>query len=164
VIDVEEWSALRRVVASAFRSSLHVSIASVGAGGAPVVTPIGSFFLDEPGRAHYLELYATGLGRRLEADPRVSVLAVDSGRLLWLRALAGGRFARRPAIRLTCTAVAGAPPATADQIARFSRRVGLVWRLPGSRLLWGGDARIRELRVERIEGVNLGRLSRGRAR
>ena len=159
MIDPVEWRALRRLFGSAFGSSLHVSVSTVDAGGAPVVTPIGSFFLAEPGRAFYFELYARRLGERLDADPRVSVLAVDSGKLLWLRALFTGRFARRPAVRLVGRAEPGSREATETERARFVRRVGPAWRLRGSQRLWGGLVRVREIRIDRVERIGLGPMS-----
>lgn len=159
MIDPAEWRALRRLLASSFASCLHVSVSSMDPGGAPVVTPIGSFFLAEPGRAFYFELYARRLGERLDADPRVSVLAVDSGKLLWLRALFTGRFSRRPAVRLVGRAEPGSREATEAERARFVRRVGPAWRLRGSQRLWGGLVRVREIRIDRVERIGLGPMS-----
>lgn len=158
MIDASRWEAVSRLVNSAFQTSLHVSVSSIGADGAPVVTPIGSLFLLEPGRACYLELTATGLGRRLDADPRVSILVVDSGRLLWVRALLTRRFVRLPAVRLVGRAETGTRPATEVDWARFAHRVGALWHLPGGRKLWRRRGSVREVRIEGIEAVGLGAL------
>ena len=160
MIDPALWDDVRRLTRSAFATSLHFSLSTIGADGSPAVTPIGSLCLLEPGRACYLEFHATGLGHRLDADPRVSILAVDSSRLRWLRALLSGRFARRPAVRLVGRADGPARPATEQDLARFTRQVALVRALPGGRKLWQRNARVRELRIERIDEVGVGPLTR----
>jgi len=160
VIESAQWEEIRRVLSSAAGSSFHVSVASVAGDGAPVVTPIGSLFLHEVGRASYIELHATGLARRLDADPRLSILAVNSRPWTWLHALlTGRRFDRPPAVRLVGRAVSPSRPAGGADRARFARRVGLLALLPGARRLWRGAARVREVRVERIEPVGLGPLT-----
>lgn len=159
MIDPARWEAVRHVLRSANATSLHVALSTVGDDGAPAVTAIGTLFLGAPGEAYYLDYRAAGLGHRLDADPRVSILAVDAGRLRWLRALLTGRFARPAAVRLVGRAVGASRPATDEERARFARRVGLAWRLPAARKLWGRTVRVRELRIERIEEVRLGALS-----
>lgn len=153
-----EWTQLRRLLASAFSSSLHTAVASVGPDGAPYVTPIGSLLLGDPGHAFYFEIFASGLGRRLGRDQRLSVLVVDSGRLLWLRALVGGRFPRPPAVRLVGRAGERRPPSESE-LRRWRRRVGLLARLPGGRTLWSRLDAVRELRIERVDPIRLGALT-----
>lgn len=162
-MDADRWQELKRLFSRTFASSLHFAIASADADGAPMVTPVGTVFLDGPGRAYYFELYATGLGQRLARDPRVSILAVDSGKGLWLRSLLGGRFLRAPAVRLVGTAAAESRPSTAEERARLVRRLRFVRHLPGGRILWpdveseaGLRVRVRDVSVERIDWVRFG--------
>lgn len=164
-LDPHAWDALKRTMSRAFISSLHFAIASVDVDGAPLVTPVGTVFLDEPGRAHYFELYATGLGQRLSRDPRVSVLAVDSGRVLWLESLVRGRFVRVPAIRLVGVASRETRPSTEAERSRLGRRLGFARRSPGGRVLWpdleseaARTVAVRELVVERIDVVRFGAM------
>jgi hypothetical protein len=161
VIDTGEWDELRGLFRATFSSSLHFSLASVGGGGEPLVTPIGSVLLAEPGHALFFELYAHGLGARLAADPRVSLLAVDSGRLLWLGALWRGRFPRRPAVRLVGRAAPECRPSTEAERERWRRRVAPVWALRGSRTLWSDLARVRDLWIDRVDRVRIGPLTAG---
>jgi hypothetical protein len=160
MIDTEQWAQLQRVFRAAFATSLHFSIASLDATGAPCVTPIGSVLLAEPGHAFFFEVLAQGLARRLGADQRVSVLAVDSGRWLWLRALWRGSFARTPAVRLIGRAAPEARRASPAEISRWRRRLGPVWQLEGSRILWSNLTEVRDLWIERIEPIRLGVLTR----
>ncbi len=166
MIDETTWSTLRRLFSAAFVSSLHVSLASIDRDGSPMVTPLGSLLLGEPGHAFYFELYASGLGRRLAANPQVSLLAVDSGRPLWLRALVSGHFGRIPAVRLHGEAAPAARASTEDERARLRRRFGLLRKLPGGRLLWPGvdgpqshTIPVRDIRIGRVEALRLGPLT-----
>lgn len=162
-MDADRWVALKGLFSRTFASSLHFAISSVGADGAPMVTPVATVFLEGPGRAYYFELYATGLGQRLSRDPRVSILAVDSGKGLWLRSLLGGRFLRAPAVRLVGTAAAESRPSTERERARLVRRLGFARHLPGGRLLWpdveseaGLRVRVRDVTIERIDWIRFG--------
>ena len=162
MIDEGEWNQLRGLFAATLTNSFHFSIASIGPQGMPWVTPVGSVLLHEPGHASYFELFAHGLGRRLEAEPRMSMLAVDSGRLRWMKALLRGRFERPPAVRLRGVAETATRPATDIEIARMLKRVRGVRHLKGGKVLWGKmDVPVRHLRIERIEHIRLGSLTKG---
>ena len=154
MIDPHTWADARRVATRAFSSSLHFAVASLDASGAPVLTPVGSVMLAEPGHVVFFELFAHGLGRRLDADPRVSLLGVDSGRWFWLRSLWQGRYARPPALRLWGTASACRSCTSAEE-QRFLRRVGPLLRTRGGQRLWGRPGPVRDVWVEGIDGVAL---------
>lgn len=157
MIDDDTWRNLRRLFASTFASSLHFSVASLGANGEPSVTPVGSILLGEPGRACYFEFYTQALGERFAADPRVSILAVDSGKRLWLEAFFRGRFRRIPAVRLRGRASATTRTPTANEHQRMQRRVRGVRYLPGGRLLWPSfDHPVRDIRIDAVEPIYLG--------
>jgi uncharacterized protein len=99
-------------------SSLHCAVASLDPDGSPHVTPIGSVLLGEPGRAVYFDAYNVALARNLDRDPHCAMLAVDSRKASWLRALLRGRFDKAPGVRLIGT-VAPARPATSAELERF---------------------------------------------
>ena len=140
--DPDVWQQVRATLRSATSSSLHCAIASIGADGHPHVTPIGSVMLTEPGRGVYLDVINVQLSRNLDRDPRVTVLAVDSRRSAWIRALVRGRFERPPGVRLI--GIAGATrPLRDDERERFERRVRQAVRTRGGRQLWGDPARFR---------------------
>lgn len=153
------WRAIRRVFAAAFSSSFHFAIATVGEGGEPWVTPIGSVVLTEPGRGFYFEEFPTRLPRNLRRDPRVAILGVNSGRLFWLRALFRGRFPAPPAVRLVGRVVGEPREATAEELALWHRRVRPLRRLRGYELLWGRLARVRDLEIEAAEPVAIGAMT-----
>ncbi len=160
MIDAAQWSQLRPIFSSAFASTLHFCVASVDAAGAPLVTPIGSLLLAEPGHAVFFEVYAHGLAKRLLVDPRVSVLAVDAGKWRWLRALARGSFAQPPAVRLVGRAAPHARESTEAERTRWWKRVGVLRWLPGSRTLWPEMAHVRDVWVDRVDAVALGAMTR----
>lgn len=155
MIDAETWSRAREVAARSFTTSLHFAVASLDAGGAPVLTPVGSVMLGEPGHLVFFELLAHGLGRRLDADPRVHLMGVDSGRAFWLASLLRGRYARPPALRLWGVAAPSSRPCTPEEEARWLRRVGPLVRTRGGQRLWGRPGPVRDVRIEGLEGVGL---------
>jgi Pyridoxamine 5'-phosphate oxidase len=160
MIDASQWNQLRPLFADAFASSLHFAVASVDDTGAPLVTPIGSLLLAEPGHAVFFEVYAHGLAKRLAIDPRVSVLAVDAGKWRWLRALATGSFAQAPAVRLVGRAAAHSRESTEAERARWWKRVGVTRWLPGSRTLWPNMAQVRDVWIDRLDPMALGAMTR----
>lgn len=154
------WPQIAALCRASFRSSLHFAIASNGPDGHPHLTPIGSLLPLEPGRAMYFDLFAGGLRARLDADPRVCVMAVDSRRWTWLRALWSGHFTHAPALRLYGHAGVRRP-ATAEEKARFHKRVGLLLRLKAARMLWERLDHVRELHFDTCQPVRIGSLTRG---
>jgi len=159
MIDEELWQEIRHLFTSSFSSTLHFSVASTGPGGEPCVTPVGSVLLGKPGRACYFEMYAHRLGARLSADPRVCVLAVDSGKRLWLDALCRSRFSRLPAIRLRGRAHTETRAPTDEERDRMLRRVRGARLLPGGKLLWPSfDCSVRDLDIDGVDPVRLGGL------
>jgi hypothetical protein len=155
----DHWRLVRRVFASAFASSRSYAVATVGADGAPHVTPIGSLILQRPGQGFFFEEFPQQLSKNLDRDPRLCVLAVDSGRWLWLRALFTGRFARPPAVRLRGRALGAAREATAAERALWLRRVRVLRPLRGHRLLWANMRRVRDVAFEEVEPVECGSMT-----
>ncbi len=148
------WHVVRRIFRDGFASQFHFAIASVGADGAPRITPIGSVALTGEGRGYYFEEYAAGLRRDLERDRRVCVMAVNSSRWELLKALLLGRVTRPFGVRLYGTA-GERRPATPEEQARFSRRVSRFRLLRGHALLWGKLRTVRELRFDALEPVRI---------
>lgn len=149
------WEVIRRVFRDGFASSFHFSVASVGDDGSPVVTPIGSFVLGEPGRGFYLEQYATGLARRVQRDPRICVMGLNSSRWTLLKTLWRGEAREPYGVRLLGTA-GERRDATPDELALFRRRVSRLRFLRGHELLWGKQLRsVREVRFHAFEPVRI---------
>lgn len=158
---VEHWPEIRRLFAAAFTTSFHCAIATVGADGEPHVTPIGSVMLTEPGKGIYFEEFPSRLPHNLRHDPRVSILAVNSSRLFWLRTLFTGRFPAPPAVRLHGRVVGEPREASQAELTRWHRRVRRLRRLRGYGLLWGRLRRVRDLEFDAADPVRVGPLTAG---
>jgi uncharacterized protein len=154
----QEWEWARQVVHRAVGTSIHCAVASRDADGSPHVTPIGSVTLTEPGRGFYFDIFNTQLARNISEDPRVAILAVDSGKLMWLRSLLGGRFVRAPGVRLVAT-VGARRPSTPAEVASFHRLVGPLRHTRGGRMLWGALPVVRDIEVERIIPLRTGTMT-----
>jgi uncharacterized protein len=149
--DPQVWRTARAVVHRTRTSSLHCAIASVDADGCPHVTPIGSVMLGEPGQAVYLDVFNVALGRNLDRDPHCAILAVDSRKLTWARALLTGRFDVAPGVRLVGT-VSPAREASSAEVERFGRSVRSAMRTRGGRQMWGNTSRL-QARDVTVTGV-----------
>ncbi len=154
-----DWPTTREMFRRGFRSSFHYAIATVDQDGAPHVTPIGSVMLTEPGRGLFFDIFTSQLSQNLDRDPRVCVMAVDSGKRFWLATLARGRFGDHPALRLTGTA-GSRRQATPEERQRWLRRVRPVRRLKGHPLLWGDLTHVRDLTVHAVLPVRVGSMTR----
>ena len=154
-----DWVMTKEMFRRAFRSSFHYAIATVDENGAPHVTPIGSVLLNDPGQGIFFDIFSSQLSRNLDRDPRLCVMAVDSGRSFWLAALARGRFSGPPALRLTATAGPRRPATLAEQ-QRWLHRVRPVRRLKGHRLLWGNLIHVRDLTFHTALPVRLGPMTK----
>lgn len=156
----DEWALVRRTVALSIRSGLHCAIASRGPDGSPHLTPIGSVVLTDVGKGFYFDIFNRELACNLAADPTVTILAVDSGRLMWLRSLLKGTFVRPPGVRML--AEVGQPrPSTPDEIRQFHRVVGPMLRTRGGQLLWSRLPRVRDLRITTIIPLSTGTMTSG---
>lgn len=141
-------------------SSLHCSIASVNPDGTPHVTPIGSLLLaPEPGRGIYFDMFNARLSRNVNANPDVCVLAVDSRKPTWLRALVTGRFNSAPGVQLLGT-VGRRRIATSQEIQRLERALRPFLNIKGGRILWHHDpAYVRDIEIHAIRPLRLGALT-----
>ncbi|MFX0579526.1 pyridoxamine 5'-phosphate oxidase family protein [Nocardia nepalensis] len=140
----ERWDEIRAVVARGKRSSGHFAIASVDADGAPHVTPVGTVFLRDDQTGFYFDQYTSALARNVDADPRVCVMAVDTGFLFWFRSLFLGRFIAAPGVRLYGT-VGALRPATPSELEQVRRSVRITQWLKGGKLLWSNFSHVRDI-------------------
>lgn len=159
MITEAQWAQAKRVVRRTIRTSLHCSIASTNPDGSPHVTPIGSLLMADKGSALYFDVLNSRLAANLEREPRVAIVAVDSGKRLWLGSLLRGRFTSPTGIRLIGSV---GPPrdSTQEEAGRFQRAVGPLLRTPGGRALWGSLPTVRDVTVERIQNLNMGPMTR----
>lgn len=140
----ERWPEIRRVVMRGQVSSLYCSIASVSEDGVPSVTPIGTVFLRDYPSGFFFDRYTSVLGKNIDANGKVCLLAVNSGKAFWLRSFLLGRFVSPPGVRLYGTAgpLREASSAELDQI---EKRVRPTRWLKGSRLIWSSFTHVRDI-------------------
>lgn len=143
-LDELHWAAVKDIVARAKKSTLHCAIASTDADGAPHITPVGTVFLRDDRTGFYFDEYTSALARNVDRDPRVCVMAVDAGRMFWLRALVTGRFTAPPAVRLYGT-VGALRAASPQELEQVRQSVGAVRRLKGGKLLWSDFSQVRDI-------------------
>lgn len=154
----EEWAMVRATVRRTIRSSLHCSIASLNEDGSPHVTPVGSFLPTQKGQGVYFDAFNAQLAVNVDHDPRVTILAVDSGPLMWARSFLRGRFVSPPGIRLIAT-VGPQRRSTAEEIGRFHRLVGPLLRTKGGDRMWRFLPLARDVTVESINSIRMGSMT-----
>ncbi|MFI8974700.1 pyridoxamine 5'-phosphate oxidase family protein [Nocardia asteroides] len=139
----DDWNEIRAIVTRAQRSTGHFAIASVDDTGAPNITPIGTLFLRENRTGYFFDRYTHALTRNVDTDPRICLMAVNSGGTYWLRALLTARFPTPPGIRLYGTA-GPRRHASAAELDALRRRVRPLRALRGGKLLWSDLTHVRD--------------------
>ena len=157
-IDRAQWDELKPLAGKVFGSSLHFAIATTNADGTPHVTPIGSLILGEPGEAYFFEVFARQLSKNLDRRSAVAVLGVISSSSLWARSLIAGQFSSPPAFRLL--GVAGERrPSTAEEKARWRRKLRYLRWTRGHDRLFGNLDFVRELHLHEVKPVRFGQMT-----
>lgn len=161
-LDPDVWRVVRRTVARGQSASFHCAIASIAPDGGPYVSPIGSVRLGQSGTGTYLDVFNAQLRKNLERDPRVTVMAVDSGPITWARALIRGQFVTPPGVRLLGEA-GPARPATDDEKRTFQRSVRPALLTRGGKAMWGrlDDVLARDLTFTGVVPVRIGSTTTG---
>jgi hypothetical protein len=152
-----QWPVVRAV----WGSSMFGAFASVGADGAPHVTPIGSVYLHptEP-RGYYHPIFSTRLRKNLQERACFELLFVDGRATRWLTALIRGRFNGPLAVRLSGHAVGSRRAATEEEAERWQRRVRAVRWTRGYDLLWKDVRFVQEIAFDAAVPVRFGAMSR----
>ena len=153
------WILIRQHFNQSFRSSFHVSIASVGADNNPTVTPIGSLFLNDNQIGFYFEKFPSKLLVHAQTNPNICVLGVNSNTWFWLKSLFRGRFDAYPAVKLYGV-LGERRAATEQELARLRRRMQLTKGLKGNTYLWGSMNFVRDITFVRAEKINLGGMTK----
>ncbi len=151
------WKEIRMHFSKSFKSSLHVSIASVNAENNPTVTPIGSLFLNDDQTGFYFEKYPTKLPVNVSSNPNVCVLGVNSSKWFWVKSLFKEKFSSAPAMKLYGT-LGEKRKATEDENRALVRRMRSTNTLKGHTYLWGKMDSVREITFTRVEKINLGKM------
>ncbi len=160
-ITTDNWQAIRQHFRRSFLTNVHTSIASVGADGQPVVTSIGSLGLrKESGRGFYFEMYTGSLPKNAQTNPRVCVMAVNSSKWFWLKALLSGRFSSTPMVKLYGE-LGERRQMNPPEIERFQRLMRFALKTPGGKKLWSHAEFVREIRFDTFETAKLGEMTQG---
>jgi len=141
---MEDWLRVKRVLEVGQASTIYCSIATVNPDGVPHITPVGTVFLRNDQTGYFFDHYAESLGKNIDLNPNVCIMAVNSGRLYWLRSLIKGRFVSPPGVRLYGKASA-IRPASAEEIEKIESRVKPIQFLKGARTLWSGFTHVRDI-------------------
>ena len=156
----ENWQEIKQLFRSSFKSSFHFAVSTITDNGEPHVTPIGSLILGEPGEGVYFEKFTKQLPKNIRLSNRVCVLAVNSSMLFWIKSLLKGRYEIPPAVRLYGEAKE-LRPATEQEVALWRKRVRSVSFTKGHKLMWSSMNMVREIKFDRVEPVNIGRMTYG---
>ncbi len=156
----QHWPEIQRTLERGQRSTLHCAIASVDPVGLPNVTPVGTVFLRGDQSGFYFDQYTSALARNVDVNPNICLMAVDAGRLLWLRSFLIGRFVSPPGVRLYGT-VGALRPATGDELRQVQKRVGPTRWLKGNRLLWSNFTHVRDMQFTAFRPVRYPVMMRG---
>lgn len=157
----QHWPTIRAVFWSAFLSSVHYAIASVDADGNPHVTPIGTVILrEQPGQGLFFQQFTTALPANLASNAKVCVLAVNSGRLFWLRSLLSGKFPSAPAVRLYGT-VGPLRKATDEEVRLWKRRVWPAAFTRGYHKIWANMTMVREFDFTEVKPMRIAIMPAG---
>jgi hypothetical protein len=149
----QHWPEIQRVLNRGQASTMYCSLATVNADGTPNITPVGTVFLRDDCTGYYFDHYAAKLSANLDANPNICVMAVNAGRLFWLRALCIGRFTSPPGVRLYGKAQSRRE-ATLDEIAMIEKRVRPTKWLKGSRMLWSNFTHVRDIEFTSFRPVS----------
>lgn len=153
-----DWNKIRKHFNKSFSSNLHISIASVDSENNPTVTPIGSLFLNHNQTGFYFEKFPCKLPEHAKTNPKVCLLGVNSGRIFWIKALFHEKFSDYPAIKLYGE-LGERKKATKKEISRLNRRMKITNGLKGNTYLWKKMEFIREIRFNKAEKINLGKMT-----
>ena len=157
-IDDEKWKMIKHLFKKAGYSSMHCAIATVSREGEPHVTPIGSLFLTQTCKGFYFEEYVVHMKRNIEHNQRVCVMALNSSKYFWLKALIRGRFNEPCSIRLM--GIAGVKrDATSQELKLFEKVTAPVKWTRGYKLLWGNLKTVRDIRFDSCELVQTGKMT-----
>ena len=154
-ITTENWQKIRRNFRHGFATNLHVAVATADTDGQPHVTPIGSFFLNRDRfSGFYFEIFTRNIPKNAATNPKVCIMAVNSGRWYWLKSLIFGKFATPPMTKIYGT-LGERRPATPAEIERGNRRLGRMKVLPGGKKLFGNMGFVREIHFHAFEEARL---------
>ncbi len=141
-------------------STRFFSFSTVNADGSAHVAPYASLVLNANCTGYYSDAFPNQMSRNLARDPRVCIMAVDTGTGYWLKSLFKGRFDNWPGVRLYGT-VGKSRKARAGEIERWLKRVKQFKWFKGYDLIWKDLHTVRDIAFDRFEPVYCGRMTSG---
>lgn len=144
VIIKDRWQKIKKTLEEAQASTIYCSIATINPDGTPHITPVGTVFLKDDQTGYFFDHYAKSLGSNIDQNPNICIMAVNAGRIYWLRSLLKGSFISSPGVRLYGKA-GPLRPATPEEIAKIEKRVKPTQWLKGARTLWSGFTHVRDI-------------------
>lgn len=158
-MDIEaNWSIIKKHFNKSFKTSLSVSIASVDKDNKPTITPIGTFFLNKHQTGFYFEKFPKKIQENVKMNKNICVLAVNSSKWFWIKALYKLKFNAYPAIRLYGE-LREKRKATEIETSRLNRRMRITKGLKGSTYIWEKMEFVREIKFIKAEGINIGKMT-----
>ncbi|WP_339837934.1 pyridoxamine 5'-phosphate oxidase family protein [uncultured Maribacter sp.] len=156
---IENWQLIKNHFNLSFKTSLSVSIASVDKDNKPTVTPIGTVFLNKDQTGFYFEKFPKKIPQNAKANKNICVLAVNSSKWFWIKALYKLKFETYPAIRLYGE-LGEKRKASEIEISRLNRRMRTTKGLKGNTYLWGDMDFVREMKFTKAEGIHIGKMTK----
>lgn len=159
-MDITEsnWKAVTKLVTDSMKSTFCCGVGTVGADGAPHVTPIGSLVFTDVGKGFYFEQMPVRIGTNIRHTPGICIMAVNSSRMYWLKFFLTGKFRELPGIRLYGTA-GEKRAATHEEQHLWKDKVKSFKKLKGYDVLWKDLNYGREVNFHSFEPVQCGRLT-----
>lgn len=154
----ENWQLIKEHFNVSFKTSLCVSMASVDKDNEPTVTPIGTVFLNKDQTGFYFEKFPKKIPINVKTNKNICVLAVNSSKWFWIKALYKSKFNTYPAIRLYGE-LGEKRKATDIEISRMNRRMRTTKGLKGNMYIWGKMEFVREIKFIKAEGINIGKMT-----
>ncbi len=154
----QQWDSIRKHFRESFSTNLHVSIATVDEHQFPTITPIGSLFLNRDQTGFYFEIFSSNIRANGKKNKNVCVLAVNSGKWFWIKALFQGKFGSYPAIKLYGT-LGERRKASEIEISRLRRRFKRFKGTKGYNFLWVNAPFVREIHFEKAEPARVGKMT-----
>ena len=158
----KQWPEIQKLSRRAFPKYIF---ATVNEDGSPHITPMGSLALRDDCTGFYFERYSKQMRGNLDRDNRISILLLDFRLVFWLLPLIRGRFAKPVAVRLNGTVGERREASLAEENTfkkdNWAINLARVLSLRGYRRLWAPLNRVRDIRFESFEPVDLGIMGRG---
>nr|WP_319392640.1 pyridoxamine 5'-phosphate oxidase family protein [uncultured Desulfobacter sp.] len=151
------WPEIMGHFEQSIRSSRFYTFATTTPEGEPHMAPYASLILNDDCTGYYSDAFPDKTSRNLRANPNVCISAVRMGFGFWFKALLSGGFPCWPCIRLYGT-VGPSRKAEPGEIDRWRRHMKPYRWMKGYKLLWADIRTVRDIRFQRFEPIQLGRM------